>query len=80
MRIVFLGTGEIGVLSLQALAESAHDLCAVFTQPDRPAGRNLELRPSPIKEAALLLEVPIFQPEKIREAEAMEGLRSLNPD
>jgi methionyl-tRNA formyltransferase len=73
MRIVFLGTGDIGVPSLQALA-ARHDVAAVYTQPDRPAGRDLKLRPSPVKAAALALGLPVFQPEKIRKPEAVAEL------
>lgn len=81
MRIVFLGTGEIGVPSLKALAElSSHQVCAVFTQPDRPAGRDLRLRPSPIKQTADRLGIPVFQPEKIRTPEAVGELQALRPD
>jgi len=81
MRIVFLGTGEIGVPSLKALAASAsHEVCAVFTQPDRPAGRDLKLRPSPVKLAAHELGLPVFQPEKIRHPEALAEIKALAPD
>jgi methionyl-tRNA formyltransferase len=73
MRIVFLGTGEIGVPALRALAER-HDIAAVFTQPDRPAGRDLKLRPSPVKVAAEALGIPVLQPEKIRRPEAVAEL------
>lgn len=73
MRIVFLGTGEIGVPALKALVER-HEVVAVFTQPDRPAGRDLKLRPSPVKVAALELGLPVFQPEKLRAPDAAEQL------
>ncbi|MFZ4682339.1 MAG: methionyl-tRNA formyltransferase [Terrimicrobiaceae bacterium] len=81
MRIVFLGTGEIGVPSLQALAASgSHEVCAVFTQPDRPAGRDMKVRPSPVKLAALELGIPVFQPERIRRPDALEVIAGLAPD
>ena len=80
MRVVFLGTGDIGVPSLKALAQSGHEVRAVFTRPDRPAGRHLKLRPPPIKAAALELGLRVFQPEKIRGAEAVRELMSLEPD
>ncbi len=80
MRIVFLGTGEIGIPSLRALAASSHEVCAVFTQPDRPAGRDMKMRPSPIKAAALELDYEVHQPEKIRTPEAREILGNLNAD
>lgn len=81
MRIVFLGTGDIGVPSLRALAaESGDEVLGVYTQPDRPAGRDLKLRASPVKEAALELRLPVFQPPRIRTAESVAELRSLQPD
>jgi len=79
MRIVFLGTGEIGVPSLRALARE-HDVAAVFTQPDRPAGRDLKLRPSPVKVAAGDLGLPVSQPEKIRRPEAVAELQTLGAE
>ncbi|MGA7904837.1 MAG: methionyl-tRNA formyltransferase, partial [Terrimicrobiaceae bacterium] len=81
MRVVFLGTGEIGVPSLKALATSGrHEVKAVFTQPDRPAGRDLKLRPPPVKAAAQELGLPVFQPEKIRSAVVLSELARLEPD
>lgn len=80
MRLVFLGTGEIGVPSLRALAASEHEVCAVFTQPDRPAGRDMKLRPSPIKVAAAELGFEVFQPEKMRAPEAQALLASFQAD
>jgi len=81
MRVVFLGTGDIGVPSLKALAASgSHEIQAVFTQPDRPAGRHLQLRPAPVKIAARELDLPVFQPEKIRAPDALAKLVTLKPD
>ena len=81
MRVVFLGTGDIGVASLKALATTGfHEVQAVFTQPDRPAGRDLKLRPPPVKVAARELDLPVFQPEKIRAPEALAELVTLKPD
>ncbi len=79
MRVVFLGTPEFAVPSLKALA-SEHDVLAVFTQPDRPKGRGRQLAESPVKAAASLLKIPIHQPERIRRPEAVELLRSLDPE
>jgi methionyl-tRNA formyltransferase len=79
MKILFLGTGEIGVPSLQAMAEH-HQICGVITQPDRPAGRKLQLKPSPIKVAAEVLGLPVFQPEKLRGEDVLETLRSHDAD
>jgi methionyl-tRNA formyltransferase len=81
MRVVFLGSGAIGVPSLQALAASRlHDVQAVVTQPDRPAGRELKLRPPPVKVAALELGLPVFQPVKVRAPEAVANLGEFMPD
>ena len=81
MRVVFLGTGEIGVPSLKALATSGrHEVKAVFSQPDRPAGRDLKLRPPPVKAAAQELGLPVFQPEKIRSPVVLSDLASLEPE
>lgn len=79
MRVVFLGTGEIGVPSLKALVER-HEVAAVFTQPDRPAGRDLKLRASPVKTVAGGLGLPVFQPEKIRTPEAVAELAAFQAD
>jgi methionyl-tRNA formyltransferase len=78
MKIVFLGTGAIGVPSLQALAgDPAVTVAAVVTQPDRPAGRHLHLRPSPVAQTAGSLGIPVLKPEKIRDPEAVDFLRGL---
>lgn len=81
MRVVFLGTGDIGVPSLKALATGGrHEVQAVFTQPDRPAGRGLKLQAPPVKVAAQELGLPIYQPEKIRSPVALTDLTRLEPD
>lgn len=81
MRIVFLGTGEIGVPALRALATGGdHEVAAVFTQPDRPAGRELKMQPSPIKREAGSLGLPVFQPGKIRAPEVLSLLGELKPE
>lgn len=81
MRIIFIGTGEIGVPTLEMLlASKDHHVLACVTQPDKPAGRRQELLASPIKMLAMRHHVPIFQPAKIRERNAVEQLRYLRPD
>jgi methionyl-tRNA formyltransferase len=81
VRLIFIGTGEIGVPTLQRLlGASAHHLLACVTQPDKPVGRHQELHASPIKQLALRHHVRIFQPIKIRERGAIEQLRFLRPD
>ena len=66
MRVVFLGTPEFAVPSLDALVAAGHSVVAVFTQPDRPKGRGQQLAESPVKQSALRLGLPVFQPERIR--------------
>ena len=81
MRIIFIGTGEIGLPALQALTQTEdHQVLAVVTQPDRPVGRQLKLAPSPIKEAAFKLHLKIYQPEKIGSATLVAQLKYLKPD
>lgn len=74
-----MGTGEIGVPALKALAER-HDVVAVYTQPDRPAGRDLKLRASPIKVAAIPLGISVLQPEKVRTPEAVAELAAFEAE
>ena len=75
-----MGTPEFAVPALEALAERAGaEIAGVFTQPDRPRGRGNRLTPSPVKETALRLGIPVFQPERIRR-DGVEALRSLKPD
>ncbi len=81
MRILFIGTGDIGLPTLESLLQSyEHHVLAVVTQPDKPVGRHQEMQASPIKQLALRHHVPIFQPQKIREATAVGQLRFLKPD
>ena len=81
MKIIFLGTGEIGLPSLKAIYDSSdHHIISVFTQPDKPFGRKGELKPSEIKKFAQSKNIPIYQPEKIREQEAIDQLSLGNPD
>ena len=80
MRIVFLGTPEFAVPSLQALFSADHEIEAVYTQPDRPKGRGNQLTESPVKAAANKLGLPVRQPERIRRPPAIEELRGIAPD
>ncbi|MEE2808791.1 MAG: methionyl-tRNA formyltransferase [Verrucomicrobiota bacterium] len=81
MKIVFLGTGDIGLPSLSALQDSVeHELLAVYTQPDRPFGRKGELKVSEIKLFAESRSIPVHQPEKIQEIEAVQSLENYAPD
>lgn len=78
-RVVFAGTPEFAVPSLRAIAGHG-ELLAVYTQPDRPAGRGRALAASPVKQAAQALGVPVLQPETLRDAAAQDALRALAPD
>lgn len=80
MRIVFMGTPEFAVPSLKALVEAGHDVCGVFTQPDKPKNRGMKLLPTPVKEFALTVNIPVFQPAKLRDGTALDILRQLDPD
>jgi methionyl-tRNA formyltransferase len=81
MRIVFIGTAEIGAPSLRSLAGlREHQVVGVVTQPDRPVGRRQELAPPPIKKLALHLGLPVFQPEKIRAPDALAAIRAWSPE
>src|SRR5579883_3484412 len=81
LRIIFMGTAELACASLRALAQSPDfSILAVVTQPDRPKGRELKLHPSPVKELALRLNLPVLQPERARKEEFVQELRKLAPD
>lgn len=79
MRIVFAGTPEFAVSSLRAAARH-HEVVAVYTQPDRPAGRGRGLAPSPVKLEAVARGVPVYQPESLKDEAAQQQLRDLQPD
>ncbi len=80
MRILFLGTAEFACPSLEALLNSSHPLLGVVTQPDRPSGRGRKTIPSPVKSLARKADLPIYQPEKLRDPSSLEILQSLRPD
>lgn len=80
MRIVFMGTPEFAVPSLQLLVSSGYEVAAVVTQPDRPKGRKKTLTPPPVKEAALSLAIPVLQPERMRSPEAVAAVAEYKPD
>jgi methionyl-tRNA formyltransferase len=80
-RIVFFGTAELAVSSLEALAaDPRFELAAVVTQPDKPRGRDLQLQSSPVKAAALRLNLPVLQPKRARDEPFIEEIRRLAPD
>lgn len=80
MRIVFMGTPEFAVASLEALIAANMEVVGVVTTPDKPAGRGRKLRGSAVKEAALKHDLPILQPEKLKDEVFLEALRGWNPD
>ncbi|PIE82942.1 MAG: methionyl-tRNA formyltransferase [Candidatus Contendobacter odensis] len=79
-RLVFAGTPEFAVPSLQALLDANYPVVAVYTQPDRPAGRGRQLRPSPVKVRALAADIPVYQPKTLRDPAAQAELAALKPD
>ena len=80
MKIVFMGTPEFAEASLQKLLETDHQIIGVFTQPDKPKGRGYKLVAPPVKELALAHNIPVFQPQKMRDGTALEILQELQPD
>jgi methionyl-tRNA formyltransferase len=80
LRLVFAGTPEFAVPSLAAALDARDRMLAVYTQPDRPAGRGRQLAPSPVKALALAHGLEVRQPDSLRTAEAQEALRALQPD
>lgn len=80
LKIGFAGTPEFALPALKMLADSKHQLVAVYTQPDRPAGRGRKTRPSVVKQLALDIGVPVFQPESLKTADALSALQSLDLD
>lgn len=80
MRVIFMGTPDFSVGTLEALIEAGHDVCLAVTQPDKPKGRGKDMQFSPVKETALRHGIPVFQPRRIREPESVEELRKYNAD
>ncbi|WP_252272327.1 methionyl-tRNA formyltransferase [Pseudomonas subflava] len=80
MRIVFAGTPEFAAQHLQALLDAGKQVVAVYTQPDRPAGRGQKLMPSPVKQLALQHAIPVYQPQTLRDQAAQAELAALQPD
>ncbi|WP_165667344.1 methionyl-tRNA formyltransferase [Metapseudomonas otitidis] len=80
LRLVFAGTPEFAAEHLKALLDTPHQIVAVYTQPDRPAGRGQKLMPSPVKQLALQHGLPVLQPPTLRDPAAQEELRALAPD
>ena len=80
LRIAYAGTPEFALPPLDAIVRSRHQLVGVWTQPDRPAGRGRKLTPSPVKQRALELDLPVHQPERFKTEAARQALRDAKPD
>ncbi len=80
MRIVFMGTPDFAVPSLQKLVQAGHGICGVFTQPDKPKGRDYALTPPPVKVTALQYGLPVYQPQTLKDGEIQALIQNLNPD
>ena len=79
MKVVFMGTPDFSVPALKAIA-GKHDVTAVVTQQDRPKGRGHKMQFTPVKETAVELNIPVYQPQKVKDKEFVEILRNLKPD
>lgn len=80
MRIVFMGTPDFAAASLKKLIDAKFDVVGVFTQPDKPRGRGMEMSFSPVKELALENGIPVYQPLKMRDGTALAQIKELAPD
>nr|WP_312971703.1 methionyl-tRNA formyltransferase [Pseudomonas sp.] len=80
LRILFAGTPEFAAAHLKALLDTPHQIVAVYTQPDRPAGRGQKLMPSPVKQLAVENAIPVLQPPSLKDAAAQAELAALEPD
>ena len=80
MKILYMGTPDFAVPSLLKLIENKYEICGVLTQPDKPKGRGHKLTPPPVKECAIAHNIPVFQPETLKNEAFSEELKALNPD
>lgn len=80
MKIVYMGTPDFAVLPLRVMKEAGYEVAAVVTQPDKPKGRGKTMLPTPVKEEAVALGIPVYQPVKVREPEFLETLKEIGPD
>ena len=80
MKVVFMGTPDFAVGALEAIIQAGHQVAAVVTQPDKPRGRGKEVQMTPVKACAVAHDIPVFQPIKIKENEAVEKLRTYEAD
>lgn len=80
MKVIFMGTPDFSVGTLDALIEAGHEVALVVTQPDKPKGRGGKMQYTPVKEVAVAHNIPVYQPKRIREPECIEELRKYNAD
>ncbi len=80
MKIIYMGTPDFAVPALKTLADSSHEVCAVFTQPDKPRGRKMIMTPPDVKVCAQSLGIPVFQPDSLKNADSLEIIKSYSPD
>ncbi len=80
MRILFMGTPDFAVASLRRLVEDGHDVCGVFTQPDKPKNRGHKLTPTPVKEYAITKKLAVYQPASLRNEETLSLVRAMAPE
>lgn len=80
MRVIFMGTPDFSVGTLEALIAAGHDVCLAVTQPDKPKGRGGKMQYTPVKEKALFYDIPVYQPKRVRDPECVEELRKYNAD
>ena len=80
MKVVYMGTPDFAVCALEAIVTAGHDVKAVITQPDKAKGRSKALVPTPVKAKAMEYDIPVYQPEKLREEDNVKLLADINPD
>lgn len=80
MKVIFMGTPDFSVATMETLIEAGHEVVLAVTQPDKPKGRGKEMQFSPVKECAMKYGIPVYQPERVRKPECMEVLRSYEAD
>ena len=80
MKVIFMGTPDFSVGTLEALVEAGYEVVLAVSQPDKPKGRGKEMQFTPVKECALKYNIPVYQPRRVREAECIEELRKYNAD
>ena len=80
MKVLFMGTPDFAIPCLKSLIKSEHDVCGVFTQPDKPKGRGHKVSSPPIKELAIQNEIEVFQPKSLKDDETFSIIKKLNPE